>query len=263
MGLILERSSLFFSLIISFLWLCGAGNLIFITMENEKRLFGIKSWAEEDRPREKLLEKGRHVLTDAELIAILIGSGNQNETAVELSKRILASVGNNLNELSKLSVQELMRFKGIGEAKAISIVAALELGRRRKESEVVKREKIGTSDDVFQIMQPLLLDLPHEEFWMLMLSRSNQIIKKELISRGGVAGTVVDTKIIFKTALQNYSSSIIICHNHPSGNLKPSEADLKITKNIKEAGQIMEINLLDHLIITDGGFFSFADEGIL
>lgn len=232
-------------------------------MENKKLSFGIKSWAEEDRPREKLLEKGRHVLTDAELIAILIGSGNQNETAVELSKRILASVGNNLNELSKLSVQELMKFKGIGEAKAISIVAALELGRRRKESEGVKREKIGTSDDVFQIMQPLLLDLPHEEFWLLMLSRSNQVIKKELISRGGVAGTVVDTKIIFKTALQNYSSSIIICHNHPSGNLKPSEADLKITQNIKEAGKIMEINLLDHLIITDDGFFSFADEGIL
>lgn len=231
-------------------------------MEN-KPLLGIKSWAEEDRPREKLLEKGRHVLTDAELIAILIGSGNKNETAVELSRRILAAVGNNLNELSKLSVQELCKFKGIGDAKAISIVAALEIGRRRKETETVKREKIVTSKDVFEIMQPLLLDLPHEEFWLLMLSRANLVVKKQLISKGGIAGTVVDTRIIFKTAVDNQASSIIICHNHPSGNLQPSAEDVRITKQIKEAGKIMEIPLLDHLIITDKGFYSFVDEGIV
>jgi DNA repair protein RadC len=231
-------------------------------MEDYKQSFGIKSWAEEDRPREKLLDKGRHVLTEAELIAILIGSGSKDETAVELSKRILSSVGNNLNELGKLTVQELNMFKGIGDAKAISIIAALELGRRRKETETVKREKIVTSKDVFEFMKPSMMDLPHEEFWLLLLNRANSIIKKELISRGGISGTVVDTKIIFKTAVVNYASSIIICHNHPSGNLKPSDADLKITKNIKEAGKIMEIPLLDHLIITENGFYSFADEGI-
>lgn len=231
-------------------------------MEEYKQSFGIKSWAEEDRPREKLLDKGRHVLTEAELIAILIGSGSKDETAVELSKRILSSVGNNLNELGKLTVQDLNKFKGIGDAKAISIIAALELGRRRK-PETVKREKIITSKDAFEIMKPSMMDLPHEEFWLLLLNRANLVTKKELISRGGVSGTVVDTKIIFKTAIVNYASSIIICHNHPSGNLKPSEADIKITKNIKEAGKIMEIPLLDHLIITDNGFYSFTDEGLL
>lgn len=236
---------------------------MYFCMETDKQSFSIKSWAEEDRPREKLLDKGRHVLTEAELIAILIGSGNRDETAVELSKRILASVGNNLNDLGKLSVQEMCKFKGIGEAKAISIVAALELGRRRKDTEKVKREKITASKDAFDIMKPLMIDLPHEEFWLLMLNRANLVIKKELISRGGVAGTVVDTKIIFKAAIENYASSIIICHNHPSGNLKPSEADIKITKNIKEAGKIMEIPLLDHLIVTENGFYSFADEGML
>ena len=232
-------------------------------MEDYKQSFGIKSWAEEDRPREKLLDKGRHVLTEAELIAILIGSGSKDETAVELSKRILSSVGNNLNELGKLTVQELKMFKGIGDAKAISIIAALELGRRRKETETVKREKIVTSKDVFEFMKPSMMDLPHEEFWLLLLNRANSIIKKELISRGGISGTVVDTKIIFKTAVVNYASSIIICHNHPSGNLKPSDADLKITKNIKEAGRIMEIPLLDHLIISENSFYSFADEGVI
>lgn len=231
-------------------------------MENYKQSVGIKSWAEEDRPREKLMEKGRHALTEAELIAILIASGSKNETAVELSKRILGSVSNDLNDLGKLSINELIKFKGIGEAKAISIVAALELGRRRKETKTTKREKIITSKDVYEIMRPAMMDLPHEEFWLLMLNRANSVIKKELISRGGITGTVVDSKLIFKTALENYACSIIICHNHPSGNLKPSEQDIKITKNIKEAGRIMEIQLLDHLIITENGFYSFADEGI-
>lgn len=232
-------------------------------MEDERSKLGIKSWAEEDRPREKLLEKGRHVLTEAELIAILIGSGSRDETAVELSKRILASVGNNLNDLGKLNVNELIKFKGIGEAKAISVMAAMELGRRRKETEAIKKNKITTSKDVFDIMNPIMIDLPHEEFWLLILNRANLVIKKEMISRGGVAGTVVDSKIIFKAAIENYASSIIICHNHPSGNLKPSEADIRITKTIKEAGKLMEIPLLDHLIITENGFYSFADEGMI
>lgn len=232
-------------------------------MEETKSSLGIKSWAEDDRPREKLLGKGRQVLSEAELVAILIGSGSKNETAVELSKRILGTVENNLNALGKLSVKELTKFKGIGEAKAVSIVAALELGRRRKEAETVKREKITSSKDAFLIMQPVLLDLPHEEFWLLLLNRANALIKKELISRGGVAGTVVDTKLIFKSAVEQYASSIIVCHNHPSGNLKPSDADLRITKNIKEAGKIMEIPLIDHLIITEAGYYSFADEGVM
>jgi len=232
-------------------------------MEEIKQSFGIKSWAEDDRPREKLIGKGRQVLSDAELIAILIGSGNRDDTAVELSKKILASTGNNLNELGKLSISDLTKFKGIGEAKAISIVAALELGRRRRETETVKRDKITCSKDVFEIMKQIMLDLPHEEFWLLVLNRSNAVIKKELISRGGVAGTVVDTKIIFKTAIENLASSIIISHNHPSGNLKPSDADIKITKSIKDAGKIMDIPLFDHVIVTDSGYYSFNDEGML
>ena len=229
----------------------------------EENKLGIKAWAEEDRPREKLVEKGRHVLTEAELIAILIGSGSRNETAVELSKRILASVGNNLHDLGKLTIKDLVVFKGIGEAKAISIMAAMELGRRRKETTTIKRDKITSSKDVYDILHPLMLDLPHEEFWLLVLNRANFVIKKELISRGGIAGTVVDTKIIFKVAIENYASSIIVCHNHPSGNLKPSEADIKITKTIKEAGKLMEIPLLDHIILTENGFYSFADEGMM
>ena len=233
-------------------------------MENQKQAFGIKLWAKADRPREKLLDKGRQALTEAELIAILIGSGSKNETAVELSKKILASVENNLNELGKLSVNDLSKFNGIGDAKARSIIAALELGRRRKqEKETTKPNKITTSKDVFDLMLPSMIDLPHEEFWLLLLNKANIVVRKELISRGGISGTVVDTKIIFKTAIVNYASSIIVCHNHPSGNLKPSEADKKTTFNIKEAGKLMEIPLLDHLIITDNGFFSFNDEGIL
>ncbi|MDF2435702.1 MAG: repair protein RadC [Bacteroidota bacterium] len=232
-------------------------------MNDDTETLKIKAWAEEDRPREKLMEKGRQILSEAELIAILIGSGSRNETAVELSKRILSAVENNLNELGKLGIKELTKFKGIGEAKAVSIVAALELGRRRKETEVLKKEKVSTSKDAYDAIKSKMADLPHEEFWLMILNRANAIIKKELISRGGVAGTVVDTKIIFKSAVEHYASSIIICHNHPSGNLKPSDADIRITKNIKEAGKIMEIPLIDHLIVTDGGYYSFADEGLI
>ncbi len=223
----------------------------------------ITAWAEDDRPREKLVNKGRQVLSDAELVAILIVSGSREETAVELSKRILASVHNNLNELSKLGVNDLKKFKGIAEAKAISIIAALELGRRRKEAEIEKRKKIITSMDAYHLFKPLLLDLPHEEFWVIFLDRSNHLIKKEMISRGGVTGTVVDLKIIFKTGIEHLASSIILCHNHPSGNRKPSEQDLQITKKLKEAGRLLEIPVLDHVILCENGYYSFADEGLL
>lgn len=232
-------------------------------METLKENLPITAWAEDDRPREKLMNKGRHVLSDAELIAILIASGNTEETAVELSKRILNSVNNNLNELSKLTINDLTKFRGIGEAKAISIIAALELGRRRKETEVNKRESIRTSANVYEIFKPFLLDLPHEEFWALFLNRSSGILKKELISRGGVSGTVVDSKIIFKAAIENLASSVILCHNHPSGNTKPSEQDVQITKKLKEAGRLLEIPVLDHVIVSETGYYSFADEGMM
>ena len=223
----------------------------------------IKSWAEEDRPREKLISKGRSVLSDAELIALLISSGNREETAVELSRRILNAVNNNLGELGKLSVNDLTKFKGIGEAKAISIVAALELGRRRKETDSVKREKIITSKDAYNLFKPLLVDLPHEALWTLFLKRSNSLIKKEMISRGGVTGTVADAKIIFKLATENLTSSLILCHNHPSGNTQPSEQDIKLTKKIKEAGALLDIQVLDHVIVCENGYYSFADEGMM
>jgi len=223
----------------------------------------IKSWAEEDRPREKLLLKGKHVLSDAELIAILIGSGNDKETAVELSKRILGNVQHNLNELSRAGVKELMKFRGIGEAKAISIVAALELGRRRKDSAVIKQDQVTSSKDAVEIFQPILGDHLHEEFWILFLNRANRIIGKQAVSTGGMSGTVVDPKIIFKAALDNKASSIILCHNHPSGNIKPSEADIRLTKNLLEAGRVLEISVLDHVIVTQDAFFSFADEGMM
>jgi DNA repair protein RadC len=232
-------------------------------MEILKENLPITAWAEDDRPREKLINKGRHVLSDAELIAILIATGNTEETAVELSKRILASVNNNLNELGKLSTNDLIKFKGIGEAKAISIIAALELGRRRKETETGKRDKIATSSDVFQLLKSTFADLPHEEFWVLFLNRSSLVIKKELISRGGVSGTVVDSKILFKAAIECLASSIILCHNHPSGNTMPSEQDLQITKKLKEAGRLLEIPVLDHVIVCDNAYYSFADEGIM
>ena len=223
----------------------------------------IKNWAVEDRPREKMLSKGIRALSDAELIAILIGSGNSKETAVELSRRILASVKNNLNELAKLSVDDLQKFKGIGEAKAINIIAALELGRRRKESDTEEKLQINGSNDVARIFQPLLGDLPHEEFWVLMLNRSNRVIDKQMVSQGGISGTVIDVRIILKAAVERLASAIVLCHNHPSGNLQASEADQSITKKIKEAGALMDIAVLDHVIIGNEKYFSFADEGII
>jgi DNA repair protein RadC len=229
-------------------------------MENSLR---ITDWALEDRPREKLLLKGIPSLTDAELIAIIIGSGSPKETAVELSKRILASTGNNLNELGKLGVKELMKFKGIGQAKAISIVSALELGKRRKISEIIEKKQIGSSKDVYELFVSTLGDLHHEEFWILYLNRSNRIIHQAKISQGGVSGTVIDVRIILKHAIDKLASGIILCHNHPSGNIKPSQNDIEITKKLREAGSVMDISVLDHLIVCDGKYFSFADEGIL
>ncbi len=233
-------------------------------IEPKSQKLGIKHWAEEDRPREKMLLKGKEVLSDAELMAILIGSGNAQETAVDLCKRILKDLSNNnLNELSKKNVSDLMTFKGIGQAKALTIVAALELGRRRQLAKASVRKQITSSRDVFNALQPILGDLPHEEFWILYLNRSNKIITKERISLGGVAGTVADVKIIYKKALQALACGIIAAHNHPSGNLRPSQADIQLTQKMIEAGKFLDINLLDHVIVTDAGYYSFADEGLI
>lgn len=223
----------------------------------------ILSWAEEDRPREKLLLKGRSALSDAELIAILIGSGTRTLSAVDLSKQILASIGYDLNRLASLSVKDLMQFKGIGEAKAIAIVSALELGRRRKKAEPTKKIKITSSQLAYESMVPDLLDQPVEQFWVLMLDRANHIIRRRLISTGGIAGTVADPKVIFKQAMDDLASGIILVHNHPSGNRKPSNADHKLTQKMKDIGQILEIPVLDHIIFADRDYFSFADEGQL
>lgn len=232
-------------------------------LEYEKPLATIKSWAEDDRPREKLIAKGPVSLTDAELLAILIGSGSRNESAVDLCKRILASVGNNLGELAKLSVTDLMKFKGIGDAKAITIVAALELGKRRRLAEATKREAITCSKDAYEILLPLFEDLKHEEFWVLLLNRANKVVRKEKISTGGVAGTIVDIKIILKLAIETLASGMVLAHNHPSGNLKPSQADINLTRQIKQAALLVDVNLVDHLIVTGHGYYSFADEGML
>ncbi len=223
----------------------------------------IAQWAEEDRPREKLLLKGKSTLSDAELIGILLGSGTKTLSAVDLAKQILNSIGNDLHALAKLSVHDLCKFKGIGEAKAISIVSALELGRRRKEAEPIVHPKINSSVDAYQLMKPDLSDLPHEEFWVILLKRNNHVIRKEQISFGGVSGTLVDPKIVFKKAIESLASSIILIHNHPSGNLKPSEVDIRLTKRLKESGTLLEIPIFDHLIFTDHGYFSFLDESMI
>jgi DNA repair protein RadC len=210
-----------------------------------------------------MLVNGVRALSEAELIAILIGSGNADESAVELSRRILASVTNNLHELGRKTISDLQKFKGIGEAKAITIMAALELGRRRKESEPTERPKINSSADAANIFKPLLSDLPHEEFWVLLLNRNNLVIDKMIISRGGITGTVIDVRIIMKMALECLACSIILCHNHPSGNLIPSEADKEITRKIKDAGKLFDISVLDHVIVGNNSYFSFADEGLI
>lgn len=229
----------------------------------EEHAFPIRSWSEDDRPREKLMLKGKSALSDAELIAILIGSGSRNETAVGLGKRILSGSGNNLNTLGKLSPQQLMNFKGIGEAKAITIVSAMELGRRRRAEEASDSAKITSSKSVFEIMQPLIGELAHEEFWILYLNNSNKVIYKSQLSKGGITGTIVDVRLAFKFAFEHNATGIILCHNHPSGTLVASDADKQITRKLKLAGENLDIKVLDHLIITEKSYFSFADEGIL
>lgn len=223
----------------------------------------IKLWAEDDRPREKLISKGKSALSDAELLAILIGSGNKEETALDVSKKILANNNNHLSDLAKMSIIDLMKIKGIGEAKAVSIAAALELGRRLERSSTKKENIVKSSNDAYKLLKPLMADLRHEEFCVLFLSRSNKILAQERISVGGVNSTLVDVKIIMKHALALLASSIILAHNHPSGNLNPSEADISITQKIKHAAQFFEVQLIDHIIVCEQGYFSFADENLL
>ena len=231
--------------------------------EEGNKPWGIKSWAEADRPREKLLLKGTSSLSDAELIAILIGSGTSRLSAVEVARQVLLSVRNNLHDLARLSVKELIRNKGIGEAKAIAIVAAMELGRRRMDGDPEEKPKVNGSKDAFDLVKGDLVDLMHEEFWVLLLNRANRLIRKKRISEGGVSGTVADPKVIFKLAVEELASGIIVIHNHPSGNLVASQSDIVLTRKLKEAGKVMEVTLLDHLIIAGQRYYSFADEGAL
>jgi DNA repair protein RadC len=223
----------------------------------------ITDWAVEDRPREKLIQKGTSSLSDAELLGILISSGTKNKSAVELGRELLGLVNNNLNSLGKLTIADLKKIHGIGNARAVTIAASLELGRRRKLSEVEYVQQIRSSKDVADIFQPLLSDLLHEEFWILFLNRSNKVINRMKLSQGGISGTVTDIRIVMKNAIECLASGIIVCHNHPSGNLNPSDSDSKITQKIKEAGVLMDIQLLDHLIISDKDYYSFADNGML
>lgn len=232
-------------------------------MSESSNSFSIKQWSQDDQPREKLRDKGKSSLSDAELVAILIGSGSRDESAVDLSKRILASAGNNLNALGKLSLKQLQEFKGIGEAKAITIAAALELGRRRKLEEGLKQEKITSSRDVFDIMQPILGELAHEEFWILYLNNSNKVLYRQQLSKGGITGTLVDVRLVLKQALEVGAVTLILCHNHPSGTLQPSPADKNITKKLSNAASSLDIKILDHLIVTEKAYFSFADEQML
>lgn len=230
---------------------------------SEEHVLPITAWAEEDRPREKMLLKGRQTLSDAELLAILLGSGTVGESAVSLARRLLVAVDNNLHELGKRSLHDLQRFKGVGEAKAIAIAAALELGRRRQLSDLRERPRVGSSRDAYQAIAPLLTDLSHEEFWLLLLNKANEVMARERLSTGGMSGTVVDIKMVFKCALDARASGIIAVHNHPSGNLQPSMADQELTRRLRRAGEMLDLPLLDHLIISERGYYSFADEGAL
>ena len=232
-------------------------------MQEKLASFSIKNWADDDRPREKLVQKGSFVLSDAELIAILIGSGSRDESAVELSKRILASVNHNLNELGNLSVNQLMRFKGIGEAKAVTIAAALEMGRHRRMEDTTKITKIKSSHDAFELLYPLIGELQHEEFWIVYLNNSNKVVHKAQLSKGGITGTLVDVRLVLKQALELGALGIILAHNHPSGTLQPSGADKQITQKLKVASEALDIKILDHLILARHQYLSFADKGIL
>jgi len=223
----------------------------------------IKFLAEDDRPREKFLLKGKNSLSDSELLAIIMGSGSRDETAVELARKILASVNNSWHQLSLLSVKDLTKFKGVGEVKAISIATALEIGRRRAAQEIPEKPQISSSKNAYDVLKFHLSDLRTEEFWALFLNQSNKVIHLAQLTQGGINQSIVDVRILFKTALENFATGIIISHNHPSGNLKPSAEDINITKKVKEAGNILNIQLLDHLIITQNSYMSFADEGLL
>lgn len=223
----------------------------------------IKSLAEDDRPREKFLLKGKSAVSDSELLAIIMGSGNREESAVELARRILNSVENNWHRLSQLSIKDLTKFKGVGEAKAISIATTLEIGNRKSQQEVLERQQISSSKDAFEILQPHLPDLQTEEFWTIFLNHQNKILYKTCLFRGGIASSVADVRVIFKTALEHFATQIIVAHNHPAGSLKPSKEDINITQKIKEAGKLLDIDLLDHLILTQNNYYSFKDEGVL
>lgn len=223
----------------------------------------LKFLAEDDRPREKFLQKGKNSLSDSELLAIIMGSGNREETVIELARKILTSVNNNWHQLSLLSVKDLMKFKGIGEAKAISIMTALEIGRRRAVQEIPEKSVIGNSHDAYSILKNQLSDLRIEEFWAIFLNNSNKVIYTSQLTQGGISQSIVDVRILFRTALEHFSTGVIIAHNHPSGSLKPSKEDINITQKIKEAGKILNIQLLDHIIITQNSYFSFSDSGIL
>lgn len=232
-------------------------------MEEENSHFSIKDWSLNDRPREKLLHKGSASLSDAELIAILIGSGTRKVSAVELSRIIVSDAQNSLDSLGKKSLKELMKYKGIGEAKAITIAAAMELGKRRAMEMPVELPKIKSSNDAFRIMQPIIGELPHEEFWVMLLDNSHKVLEKKNISIGGITGTLVDTRLVFKKAIEAGAVAMLLAHNHPSGNLKPSMQDKALTMKLVEAGKLLDIKVLDHLIITQQGFYSFADEGLI
>ncbi|PQJ30836.1 hypothetical protein BST92_02320 [Nonlabens arenilitoris] len=232
-------------------------------MTQESTSFSIKNWSENDRPREKLLVNGSSALSDAELIAILIGSGSREMSAVELSRLILNHAGNSLDKLGKLSVKELMKFKGIGEAKAITIAAAMELGKRRASEIPISKPVITCSDDAFNVLQPIIGDLPHEEFWILYLNNSHKVLAKHQISKGGFTGTMVDTRIVFQKAVEEAAVAMILAHNHPSGKLMPSMDDKRLTQKLIEAGKIMDVKVLDHLIITCENFYSFADHNLM
>lgn len=233
-------------------------------MENiPHKHLSIKSWAEDDRPREKLITKGRQALSDAELLAILLASGSREETAVQLAQRMLNESGNSINKLAKLQLSDLKKFKGVGEAKAVTIAAALEIGRRRTDEQSDEKVQITASKVAYQLFNTVLSDLPHEEFWILFLNRNNRVIQKSCISKGGISGTVVDVRLILKPAIECMASGIILGHNHPSGNLKPSQEDINLTQKVKQAAKLLDIALMDHLIIGDQNYYSFADEGII
>lgn len=223
----------------------------------------INQWAEEDRPREKMMLKGAEALSDAELLAILIGSGNTEESAVALMQRVLAATGNDLNRLGKWEIRDFARFKGLGPAKSITILAALELGKRRKLREHAERLTIRSSEDIYHLFHPLLCDLPYEEFWVLLLNQAAKVIDKVRISRGGIDQTTADVRSILREALLQRATQIALVHNHPSGNTRPSNDDLRLTQQARQAAQTMNIRLLDHVIVTDGSYYSFCDEGQL